>query len=213
MKKNQRKKEIFSTFSIPFLFVITMWIVKFIELYFDASFISFGVYPKNFNGLKGIIFSPFIHADFSHLIHNSYPIFILGGMLYFFYKEIANKILLWLFFISGFWLWVLGGNVSGVGYHIGASGIIYALASFIFFSGLIRKNPKLSAASLVVVFLYGSLFWSLLYVKIGVSWEGHLCGFLAGILIAIYYKNEGPKPKKYQWEIDEELEKNRENLY
>ena len=61
--------------------------------------------------------------------------------------------------------------------------------------------------------MYGSLFWSLLYVKIGVSWEGHLCGFLAGILIAIYYKNEGPKPKKYQWEIDEELEKNRENLY
>ena len=99
-------------------------------------------------------------------------------------------------------------NISNTGIvYIGASGVVYALASFIFFSGLIKKQTKLSAASLLVIFLYGSMIWGVLPIYDGVSWEGHLAGLLAGLLLAIFYRNEGPKPKKYQWEIDEELEK------
>ena len=91
-------------------------------------------------------------------------------------------------------------------FHIGASGIIYALASFLLVSGIVRKNPKLSAVSMVVIFLYGSMIWGLLPTKESISWEGHLAGFIAGILVAVFYRNEGPKPKKYQWEIEEEIE-------
>ena len=199
-------KQLKKIFIIPVLFVLIMWIVKLIEFSFNLNLMFHGVFPQTFSGLQGIFFSPFIHSDFTHLFHNSYPIIVLGGMLYFFYNKIANQIFIWLFFISGFWLWVFGGFFSGFAYHIGASGLIYALASFIFFSGIIRKNPKLAAASLVVIFLYGSLFWGLLYLKPGISWEGHLSGFLAGLLLALYYKSEGPKRKKYQWEIEEEME-------
>ena len=74
-------------------------------------------------------------------------------------------------------------------------------------SGIIRNNPKLSAVSFVVVFLYGSLVWGILPIEEHVSWEGHLSGMVTGFLIAYFYKEEGPKRKKYQWEIDEELEK------
>ena len=101
-----------------------------------------------------------------------------------------------------FWLWIIGGP----SFHIGASGVIYALASFILVSGIIRKNPRLSAISLVVIFLYGSMIWGILPTNEAVSWEGHLAGFVAGIIVALFYKNEGPKRKKYQWEIDEEME-------
>ena len=179
-----------------------MWVVKLIEYNFGLSFAHYGVFPQSFSGLKGILFSPFIHKDFSHLINNSYPVLILGGMLFSFYKKIAPQLFVWLFFIAGFWLWVIGRP----SFHIGASGIIYALASFLFVSGIIRKNPRLSAISMLIIFLYGSLIWGLLPTKEPISWEGHLAGFLAGVVVAVFYRKEGPKRKKYQWEIDEELE-------
>ena len=199
---NSNVKFNINIFYIPILFVFLMWGVKIYEIIYNISFVSYGVFPKELKGLRGVLFSPFIHKDIYHLVNNSYPILILGSILFFFYKKIARQIFFWLFFTTGLWLWSIGRPSL----HIGASGIIYALASFIFVSGLIRKNPKLSAVSLIVVFLYGGLFWGVLPIDIEISWEGHLSGFLAGILIAIFYKKEGPPDKKYEWEIEEDLE-------
>ena len=99
-------------------------------------------------------------------------------------------------------MWIIGRP----SFHIGASGIIYALASFIFASGILSKNPRLSALSLVVIFLYGLMLWGILPTKQPISWEGHLSGFFAGIIVALFFKDEVPKQKKYQWEIEEEIE-------
>ena len=196
------KKKILSTLFIPLLFLLMMWLVKIIEMNFQINFVRYGVFPKTIDGLKGVLFSPFIHKDFTHLINNSYPIIILGGMLFAIYHKIATQLFIWLYFISGLLLWVIGRP----SFHIGASGLIYALASFLLVSGIIRKNPRLTAVSMLVIFLYGSMIWGLLPTKEPISWEGHLAGFIAGILVAIFYRNEGPKTKKYQWEIDEEIE-------
>ena len=201
MNKLEKSKFIQALF-IPVIFILIMWCVKIIELKLGVSFIQYGVFPNKINGLKGILCSPFIHQDYTHLINNTYPILILGGFLFFSYRKIAIQIFILLFFISGLFLWFIGRE----SFHIGASGIIYALSSFLFFSGLIRKNSNLSAVSLIVVFLYGSMFWGMIPSNTSVSWEGHFSGFLAGILLAIIYRKKGPKTKKYQWEIDEELE-------
>ncbi len=200
------KRKLFKIIKTPILFVLIMWIVKIIEYYFNFSFSSYGILPRDISGVKGIVFFSFIHQDLKHLLSNTYPILILGSLLFYYYKKVALQIFFWLFFISGIWLWAIGRS----NYHIGASGMVYALASFIFFSGIMKKQTKLAAASLLVIFLYGSMIWGILPIYEGVSWEGHLSGLLAGFLVAIFFKREGPRPKKYQWEIDEELEKEME---
>jgi len=208
MQRNT-KYNILKVFKAPFLFAIIMWMIKSIEYFYDLSFIRNGLFPREFSGLKGVFTSPFIHKNIEHLSNNTLPIIILGGALCFFYKKIYKQIFLWLFFASGILLWGIGRP----SFHIGASGVIYALASFIFFSGVISKNPRLSAMSLIVIFIYGGLFWGLFPTQIEVSWEGHLSGFVAGMIISWFYRKEGPARKKYQWEIDEELEKlNNENI-
>lgn len=127
---------------------------------------------------------------------------ILGWALFYFYRPVAIKTLFWIYIMSGFWLWISGRP----SFHIGASGIIYGLTAFLFFSGFFRREKKVSALSLLVIFLYGSMWWGIFPVKEGVSWEGHLWGALAGLILAIIFRKQGPQKPKYQWEIDEMIE-------
>jgi len=187
----------------PVVLVVLIWCVKIIEYLFNLSFIEYGVYPRKIEGLTGVLFSFFIHKDFTHLINNTIPLLVLTTLLFYFYKKISIKLLFHFVLVSGLLTW----SIARDSYHIGASGGIYAIASFLVISGIIRNNPKLSAVSFVVVFLYGSLVWGILPIEEHISWEGHLSGMVTGFLIAYFYKEEGPKRKKYQWEIDEELEK------
>ena len=192
---------------IPILFVVLIWIIKEIELIFNLSFLEYGIISSNTNKLINIFSFPFIHADFSHLINNTYPILILGGIISFAYKSIKNRIFLLSYLLSGIILWFIGDPNKIV---IGASGIVYAFASFILISGFIKQNPKLSFLSFLVIFLYGSIFWGMLPMPNQVSWEGHLAGFIAGIIIAIIFRKMGPQRKKYSWEMEEELENKEE---
>ena len=203
-------KKLIKTIKYPLVFLLIMWSIKFIEIFYNTSYVDFGVLPRSFEGLKGILFSPIIHKDFNHLINNSMPIIVLGSSLIYFYPEIKFKLISWLYFTSGILLWGIGRE----SFHIGASGFIYALAGFIFFSGLMKKNKRLSALSLVVVFIYGSMFWGLLPTHENVSWEGHLSGLITGLIIAFFFKDLGPKKDVYQWEIDEEeeLKKNKNDI-
>ncbi len=199
MKRKNLKSLKFSA-----IILIIIWSVKLFEIVFDYNFTEYGVLPRNFNGLIGILFSPLIHSDVNHLLSNSLPVIILCLLIFNFYSQIAKKIFIYLYFISGLWLWCIGRE----SFHIGASGLIYAMASFLFFSGILRKNSQLSAVALLVIFIYGGLFWGLFPIDKNVSWEGHLTGFIAGILVSFICRKDGPKRKKYNWEIEEDLEVN-----
>ncbi len=97
------------------------------------------------------------------------------------------------------WLW---GREA---WHIGASGLVYGLASFLFFSGIIRKYFRLIALSLLIVFIYGSMVWGLFPgVYKDVSWESHMLGFVSGVILAICYRKEGPQPPVYEWMDEDE---------
>lgn len=126
-------------------------------------------------------------------------------MLFYFYKKIAKASFMWIWFISGLWLWIGGrNNALYPNYHIGASSLIYGLATFLFFSGLFRRHLRLMVVSTMVVFLYGSIMWGIFPLKTEISWEGHLFGAIAGVLVAFNYRKEGPQRRVYQWE--EEIE-------
>ena len=198
------KRKNLTSLKFSAIILIIIWSVKIFEIVFDYDFTEYGVLPRKFNGLIGILFSPLIHSDVNHLLSNSLPVIILCLLIFNFYSQIAKKILIYLYFISGLWLWCIGRD----SFHIGASGLIYAMASFLFFSGILRKNSQLSAVALLVIFIYGGLFWGLFPIHKNISWEGHLTGFIAGILVSFIFRKDGPIRKKYNWEIEEDLEVN-----
>tara|TARA_A100001035_G_scaffold175792_1_gene139639 strand:+ start:1359 stop:1946 length:588 start_codon:yes stop_codon:yes gene_type:complete len=179
-----------------------MIVVELIEHNYAIRLAKYGIYPRTLEGLKGVLFSPFIHSDWKHLINNAPPLFVLTATLGFFYKGIAKEVFFWSWLMSGLWLWAIGRP----NFHIGASGLIYALASFLFFSGFIRKHTKLMSISMFVVFLYGGMIWGIFPMKKHISWEGHLAGALAGLILAYWFKDNGPSRQIYQYEIDEALE-------
>jgi membrane associated rhomboid family serine protease len=201
MSENQFKFKK-GTFLIPILAVLSIWLVYIIEIGFGFNFNKFGIYPKTVLGLRGILFSPFIHGDSKHLLNNSVPLVVMLGSLYYFYHKIATKVLVLGIVITGLLTWSIARPAN----HIGASGVIYFLVSFIFFSGILRKYYRLIALSLAVVFLYGSMVWYVLPVEDSISWEGHLSGFLTGIIFAILFKNVGPQPESFEFTPNEEFE-------
>lgn len=191
-----RKKFLLSMI-IPGIFVFFMWLVKIVEVLFGLDFSDYGIYPLTKRGLPGIIFSPFIHADFTHLFNNTLPLFFLSIALFYFYSEVAFRVFFSTYFLTGLLVW-LGGRAA---WHIGASGLVYGLASFLFFSGIIRRYFRLIALSLLIVFLYGSMVWGIFpgVYKKNVSWESHMLGFISGAVLALWYKNEGPQRPVYEW--------------
>ncbi len=197
------RKKLLLSMIIPGIFVFFMWLVKIIEILFELDLSGFGIFPMTVKGLPGILFSPFIHADFNHLFNNSLPLFFLSVALFYFYSEVALKVFIWTFFFTGILVWIAGRSA----WHIGASGIVYGLASFLFFSGIIRRYFRLIALSLLIVFLYGSMVWGLFPgVYKNVSWESHMLGFFSGVVLAILYRNEGPQRPVYEWMEEEEEE-------
>jgi membrane associated rhomboid family serine protease len=193
------RKKLFLSLLIPGIFVFILWLIKISEILFDTDLSFLGIYPLQLRGLPGIFLSPLIHENFKHLLSNSLPLLFLGTGLFYFYSDVALKVSGWIYFLTGLFVW-LGARDA---WHIGASGLVYGLASFLFFSGVIRKYFRLIALSLLVVFLYGSMIWGMvpeLYKN--VSWESHMLGFTIGIILAIVYRKEGPQNPPIDWMQD-----------
>ncbi len=188
----EERNRLLRSFIVPLAFVAIIWLVKAIEEVFHLDFSYLGVKPLQTDGIPGIFLFHFIHGSWSHLYANTLPVLVLGACLYYFYRPIATKVWLLLIFSTGLLTWC--GARGGV--HIGASALIYGLAFFLMVSGFIRRNKSLIIVSFLVIFLYGGLVWGL-YPKYAIdnhiSWEGHASGFVMGIILAIFYRKEGPQ--------------------
>ncbi len=174
------------TLLFPLGMVLVIWMVLWIELTFHYNFNDWGIKPLKAVGLRGIIFSPFIHGGVKHALSNTVPILLLGTALFYFYRKIAWRVLLFGGLLTGLLTWSIGQYGST---HIGASGIAYLMFSFLFFKGLFSRNYRLIALSLVVVFMYGSLVWGMFPGKPNISWEGHLSGFISGVIFALWFRH------------------------
>lgn len=190
----------------PALLLVVMWVVFWADhLFPDVPFYKYGVIPKSTETLGGIFLMPLLHSkqEIGHILNNSVPTAILLGALIYYYRDIALRVfvLAWLF--TGIGLWVFAENTSS--YHIGMSGVVYALAAFLFTSGALRKYLPLQGISLFVAFVYGSMIWGVFPTESHVSWEGHLSGAITGIALAFVYRKRGPQAPKFIYEIEKEL--------
>ena len=192
----------------PLLAVLSIWFVFLIEIKFNINLNEYGIFPRKLIGLRGVLFSPFLHGSVEHLYNNTIPLFTLIAALFYFYRNNALQVLFLGILLSGFFTWLIGRP----SYHIGASGLIYVLVSFIFFKGIIAKHYRLIALSLAVVFLYGSMIWYIFPIADGISWEGHLSGFAIGFVLSFFYKTRLPVEKKYAWEREDYNEEEDEFL-
>lgn len=182
----------------PLIITLLMWIVFLIELKFGYNLNSYGIYPRKINSILGIFASPFLHSDLSHLINNTISFFVLMLALRVFYVKSFLRVFFLGLLFSGVLTWLFARPA----YHIGMSGVIYVLASFIFTKSFFSKNYRLIALSLVIVFLYGSMIWYVFPIDKTISWEGHLAGLVTGVALSLFFKNEIkkeiPRPLTYQ---------------
>ena len=181
-----QKNRIIKSLRLPFQFLVLMWAVHLIQIATQIDFGTFGIYPRTIFGLRGILLSPLIHANIPHLISNSAPLFLLGVLIMYFYPRVAVRSMAMIYILTGFSVWLFARE----GFHIGASGVVYGLVSFVFWSGIFRRNLKSIILAVIVTFLYSGLFLGILPNQPGISWESHLLGGLAGIITAYWYKEE-----------------------
>lgn len=200
-------RRIFLALAIPLFILFVLYVIKTLEVGMDWDFTRLGVYPQAKKGVFGIFAHPLVHADFAHLFANSIPLLFLSWCLFYFFRDLGAFIFFFIWIICGVLTFVIGKP----GWHVGASGVIYGLAFFLFFSGLIRKHIPLIAISLLVTFLYGGLIWNMIpyFAKETTSWEGHLSGAVAGTIAAVVFSSKGPqKPEPFAEEEETEAEEN-----
>jgi membrane associated rhomboid family serine protease len=181
-------------------FVAVIWCVHILGWGLNLDLAYFGVRPRELFGLPGILFAPLLHGSFSHLISNTLPMLVLGvGMLYL-YPNSSVIVLPAVYLGPGILVWLFGRAAI----HVGASGLVYGLVAYIFFAGVIRRDKRAVAASMLVFFLYGSLAWGVLPIEPGVSWETHLAAALIGVALAFALRDRDMPPRRrYTWEEEE----------
>jgi len=185
---------------IAFGFVALLWLIYLLDWGLDLQPELSGIRPRRLDGLPGIVFAPLVHASFAHLIANSPPLLVLGTAMLFLYPNSALRVLPAVYLGTGILVWLFGRESV----HYGASGLVYGLVSYVFVAGLLRRDRRAIAASLVVCFMYGSLAWGVLPTQSGVSWETHLAAALIGVALAIALRRLDVLPRKrYVWEGEE----------
>jgi membrane associated rhomboid family serine protease len=184
-------------------FVALLWFIQLLNWGVAPGLEEFGIRPREWAGLPGILFAPLLHGGFQHLLANSVPLLVLGTAMLFLYPHAVGKALPAIWLGTGVAVWLFAGS----GIHIGASGLVYGLAAYVFVAGVIRRDRRAIASALVVAFLYGTLVWGVTPIERGVSWETHLAAAVIGVAMAIATRHVDVPPRlRYAWEDEPEPE-------
>ncbi|WP_162425870.1 rhomboid family intramembrane serine protease [Pontibacter pudoricolor] len=188
LESTQQESSRFAYSFLPgLLFIVLIWLIHLLSYLTDADLAFLGVYPRHFLGLVGVFFSPLIHADLKHLLSNTFPLVLLSGFILFIHRREGARVIGLVYILSGLFTWFIGRQA----YHIGASGVVYGMAGYLLFRGVITRDRGALAVAFAVLFLYSGLFYGLFPKEERISWEGHLAGMVAGLIAALIY---GKKP-------------------
>lgn len=173
---NSSKHSLLSSIVVPSRMVFIMWLLFVLQLKFQFNLLYLGIMPRTAKGAIGILTSPFIHLSYYHIISNTLPMLVLGSMLFYFYPRRANSVFWRCFIFTNILVWIFGRQA----YHIGASGLIYAIATFLILAGFFNKDFRSLVIAVLVILVYGSIFSNLIPASPMVSWEAHLMGAVTG---------------------------------
>ena len=176
----QKIKNIFVFILVLYAIFIIDWIIPFIHLN------QWGITPRTLKGLIGVFFAPFLHGSFTHILSNTIPLAALLFLLFSFYQSKSIPVLFLIVVLGGLGVWIFGRSAT----HIGASGVIYGLVSFLVIHGFMTRNVRNILVSILVAFLYGGIIWGIFPNRYWVSWEGHLFGAIAGIFAAYFFRKQ-----------------------
>ncbi|MEO8753912.1 MAG: rhomboid family intramembrane serine protease [Casimicrobiaceae bacterium] len=186
---------------VALAFVALIVAVQLVNWAFGLELQRFGILPRQLSGLPGILEAPLLHGDFAHLLSNALPLLVAGTALLHLYPDSSRIVIPAIYIGSGVAVWLVGRDSI----HIGASGLVYGFVSYVFVAGMLRRDRRALAASLLVAFMYGALVWGVLPLKVGVSWETHLAAALIGIVLAFVLRGRDVPPRRrYAWEDEEE---------
>lgn len=192
-----------SRFAIPFLYLFLSGLFFLLEFIHPEIKLDLSLKPRDPGHLAGIWTAVFIHSNLEHLSANFIPLALCLYGIFYFYGKIALRVTLLAHFITGCLIWILARPA----YHIGASGLVYALVFFTLISGAIRRNKKLMIFALIVLLFQSGLVWGMLPTDNSVSWESHLFGGITGTFLAIRYRRKGPPDDGSEhWENESETD-------
>lgn len=184
-EKRSLLQELREQFSILGGFVALIWVVEILDnLLFQrilrGGLDQFGVYPRTFLGLRGLVFAPFLHGNYYHVAANTVPFLVLGWLIMLRNTKDFWSVSVVSALVSGLGTWLFGRSA----YHIGASGMIFGYFGYLLFRGYFERSITAIAISLIVIFAYGSMIYGVLPTQPWISWEGHLFGFIGGAIAA-----------------------------
>lgn len=184
------------------MLVALLWVIFLLDSLFNLDLNRFGLRPGSVSGLIGIVTAPLLHGGVEHLFNNSIPLLVAVTAILYLYPTASLRVIPLVWLGSGMLGWLIGRpNI-----HIGASGLIYGLLAFVFFSGVIRRDMRSVAVSLVVWFLYSTMIWGIFPIRPNMSWELHLSGAVIGTVLAWGYRKRDRVPlKRYAWEYDDRV--------
>jgi len=182
---------------IALAFVGLLWLIQLSNWVLDLGPGDLGVRPRELSGLFGVLLAPLLHGGFEHLLANSPPLAVLGTTMLYLYPQSSPRVLAAVYFGPGIAVWLFGRSSV----HVGASGLVYGLVSYILVAGLLRRDRRAIGASLLVCFMYGTLVWGVFPIKSGISWETHLAAAAIGVVLAIRLRHlDIPPRRRYTWE-------------
>jgi len=157
-----------------------LWLVEIVNMALQHQLCNLGIMPRTAIGSIGIVLSPFLHYGINHLLANTLPLVILGGLIAFSNAGLFNKSTVLIIIVGGLGVWLVGRPA----YHVGASGLVFGYFGFLVARGWYEKSIPSVVISIFVIIFHGGMIWGVFPVVPYVSWESHLFGFLAGVLAA-----------------------------
>ena len=190
--------------SVVTAFIAALWLLKAVEIAFAWPLAGWGIYPRSWLGLRGIVLAPLLHGSWLHLFANTLPLLVLGTALLYGYPRARWRTLLVIWLVSGVGVWLF----ARPSVHLGASGLAHGAFFFLFVIGILRRDQRAMALLMIAFFLYGSMLLTVLPWEPGVSFEAHAFGALGGVLSAFWFRHREPAPAQpvYAWELEDDDE-------